>query len=47
MTRRVRLFMPAIGLIAAVLLLAGGVNAQVFSFKWGSLGSGDGHFSCD
>ena len=45
MTRLVRLSMSVTGLILAGLLIAPGANAQVFSFKWGVLGSGDGQFS--
>ena len=44
MARHLRLLMPAI-IVLAVLLIASSATAQVFSFKWGSPGNGDGQFS--
>jgi hypothetical protein len=45
MTRFMRLFVMALGFILANLIIASNVHAQVFSFRWGSLGSGDGQFN--
>jgi tripartite motif-containing protein 71 len=43
MTKIIRTFILALGFV--LLIILPNVNAQVFSFKWGSLGSGDGQFS--
>ena len=40
-----RLFISGTSFVLAVLLMAASANAQVFSFKWGALGNGEGQFS--
>ena len=43
MMKIIRTFVLALGFILPTIVP--NVNAQVFSFKWGSSGSGDGQFS--